>query len=475
MFARNLSISTAVCAALALAGLARADVVSDISMVPHNSKPLMLDDATQPTSAPTATAPVSTPVTALNGAMGKIPGYADTGLSFTGYVEGSWTYSAHPPAGNILVDRVFDTKTESIQFDNLDLLLVRAADPTKAFDIGFTGEVMYGWDAAYIHSNGLTLVSNGHQAAASVGPTAGTTALIHPKAQLDINQAYFVLSFGKIGNGLTITGGKFDTLLGYEVINAVANNNNNIASGTTGGGLYSHSFIFDEEPFTHTGLFATYNVTDPTSPTPLTVTGGFSRGWDESTEDNNGDLDIMGQIKYVVTNKAILQLTGITGNEQPSGFAQDGWRTVIDFVGSYALADQFTVGVNGMFAWQAQDKTPLAGPTGIDGTGIWYGAAAYAKYIQSDYLTFNARLEWFDDQNGGAPTQLSSNPANVSTANQFYEVTLGLSIKPFPHDALFSGLVIRPEGRWDYSDHAAFNGGAQHDQWTGAVEAYFSF
>src|ERR1700749_555719 len=101
MFARKVSIGTAVFAALALAGLVRADVVSDISMVPENNV-VHLDDAAMPASAPVASTPPSATVTPLNALLNKIPGYSDSGFSPTGYVEGSWTYSAPPPAGNIL-------------------------------------------------------------------------------------------------------------------------------------------------------------------------------------------------------------------------------------------------------------------------------------------------------------------------------------------------------------------------------------
>jgi hypothetical protein len=435
MLRKHVLIGAAACAALAFASLTRAD-----------------DATTAPASAPAASAPAAT-VTPLNGAIANIPvlgpAIGNLGISATGYVEGSWTYSAHPPAGNILGDRVFDTKTESPQFDAVDLNLTRAVDSSKPFDIGFTIEQMYGWDGAYIHSNGLTIYGPSHTG-------AGGTAAIHPKAQYDLNQAFFVLSFAKVGNGLTVTGGKWDTLLGYELIDAPLN------------ALYSHSFIFDEEPFTHTGLYATYNLTDPSGPTPFTASGGFARGWDQATRDNNGSIDYLGQLKYTVTGKYSILLNIITGDEDPSG-PFDGWRTVIDSNGSYSFSDQLTLGFNGMYAWQAQTANGGAG----GGTGSWYGVAGYASYKICDQLTLNARGEWFDDQDGAAPTQLSSGITNIP--NQFYEVTVGLAIKPLPSDPILSGLTIRPEGRWDYSDIAAFNGGTQNDQWTGAIEAYFSF
>ena len=454
MLRKNVLIGAAACAALAFAGITRADVNStsatDISNV------VLMDDSgpsTMPSSmpAPAATAPAATP-TALNGLLAKIPGFSNLNISASGYVEGSWTYSARPQPGNIIGDpgdRVFDTKTESLQFDAVDLLLTRTADSTQAFDVGFTFENIYGWDAAYIHSNGLSFVSNGKWA--DVG-----TAAIHPKAQYDLNQANVVLSFGKIGNGLSFEGGKFDTLLGYEVIDAPANQ------------FYSHSYIFDEEPFTHTGLLGIYNITDPAGPTPAVFTLGFTRGWDQATEDSNGDLDVTGQLKYTVTNKYAIVLSAISGDEAPSG-PQDGWRTVIDINGTYNISDEFTLGFNGMYGFAAQ--TSNGGFSG--GTGQWYGAAIYGKYVCCDYLTLNARGEWFDDQDGAAPAQLSQGLTNVP--NSFYEVTLGLTFKPLPDNPYLSGLTIRPEGRWDYSDHAAFNAGTQNDQWTAAVDAFFSF
>jgi hypothetical protein len=437
MLRKHVLIGTAALAALAFAGLTRAD-----------------DATTAPASAPAATAPAAT-VTPLNGLLGGIPHYGDTGLSVTGYVEGSWTYDAHTVGGNILTDRSFDTKAQSLQFDAVDLNVTRATDGTKAFDVGFTLEQMYGWDSAYIHSNGLTIVTPSKTA--SDVPGAGSTATIHPKAQYDLTQANFVLSFGKVGNGLSIEGGKFDTLVGYEVIDAPSNP------------FFSHSYIFAEEPYTQTGLVGTYNLTDPSGPTPFTVTAGFTRGWDQATKDSNGSLDYTGQLKYTVTGKYSVLLNIITGDETASGPA-DGWRTVIDANGTYNVSDQLTLGFNGMYAWQAQAKYGGVGA----GTGSWYGAAVYAGYKVCDQATINARAEWFDDQDGSAPTQLAIGP-NAFTANQFYEVTLGVTVHPLPADKYLSGLAIRPEGRFDYADHSAFNEGTQHQQWTAAIEAYYSF
>jgi hypothetical protein len=207
MLRKHVLIGAAACAALAFAGLTRAGVAAQTSDSTSPNNVVLMDDATTaPASAPAATAAAAT-VTPLNGILNKVPGYSDSGISATGYVEGSWTYTAHTVAGNLLADRVFDTQAESLQFDAVDLAVVRAVDGTKPFDIGFTIEQLYGWDSAYIHSNGLTI-----QSPSKIGFAA------HPKTQYDLNQANFVLSFGKIGNGLSIEGGKFDTLLGQSAL-----------------------------------------------------------------------------------------------------------------------------------------------------------------------------------------------------------------------------------------------------------------
>jgi hypothetical protein len=473
MFRKHLLIGAAAAAALACAGWARADVsVSDVTVSPSNHI-VLLDDATT-TTAPTAaaaTAPSGPPPLPLNAiVLAGIPHYSDLGLTTTGYVEGSWTYSAHPPAGNILSDRSFDTKTESLQFDAVDLSISRSVDYTKkTLDIGFAVEGMYGWDSAYIHSNGLALVSSGKQADASI-PGAGGTATIHPKAQVDLVQANFTVMI-PVGHGIGIEGGKFDTLVGYEVIDAPSNP------------FFSHSYIFDEEPFTHTGLLAMYNLYDPSDATQsLVVTAGFSRGWDEATEDSNGNLDIMGQVKWTVTNKWSVVLSGITGNETASG-PTDGWRTIIDLNGTYTVSDQITLGYNALYGWQAQDagfNPGVAGPVADTGTGEWYGVAAYAQWKPNDYFAFNARAEWFDDQDGAAPTFLASGAPGSNNSNYYYEVTLGVTYKPFADDKYLNGFAIRPEVRWDYADHSAFNNNAaglptQNDQWTFGAEAYFAF
>jgi hypothetical protein len=457
---QGLAIVAAACAALAGGQLVRAaDAVASRS-------PLLLDDTTAPAATAPATAPAATttttPLMGMLDAVGLGKPLEDAGISINGFVEGSWTIDTSNPPGGILTDRAFDTRSNSIQFDQVDLTASRSVDYTKPLDVGFTFENIYGDDTPYFHANGLTMVSYGKAAEAFVVPGAGSTATIHPKAQYDLTQANFTISSSAVAKGIAFEGGKFTTLLGAELIDPYTSSSTNA--------FFSHSLIFTQEPFTHTGALGIINLSDA-----FTFQGGITRGWDQATEDNNGDIDFIGQLKWVVNPKATLYLNGITGDEQadtaPGTPGLDGYRTVFDIVGSYQASDQLALSFNGMYAFEPQ--TGDLGDGG--GTGQWYGFAGYASYKVADPLTLNVRGEWFDDQDGAAPTQYSP----VRQSNQYYELTVGATIHPLPNDAVFNNLFFRPEVRFDYANHAAFDavGGlpTNHYFCTAAIDGVFAF
>jgi hypothetical protein len=439
MFRRKGLALVVACAAVACGGLVRAAETTTASSNTTAAtgasafslnQPVMMDDAGAP---PSTSRPLMYGLEKLG--VGKT--LEDANINIYGYVEGAYTYSTSNPPDlpggptNFLNGRAFDVQSGSPSFSQLDLTVERTVDTTKGkFDIGFRVEQIYGEDAAFIHSNGLTTYSP-----AKIGLAR------HPKVQYDLNQAYLDFAV-PVGNGLDIRVGKWNTLLGYEVISP------------NGNALYSHSFLFTQLPFTHTGVLAMYNLTKE-----ITVTGGFTRGWDQALKDVNGSLDVIGQIKYA-KDKLTLYLNGISGPEQPSG-TTSGWRTVLDFIGTYNYSDNLTLAANVDYGWEPQ----------IDagGTGQWYGAAVYAGYKLSDMFTINGRGEWFDDQDGSAPGTFTGAP------NTYYEATLGVAITPFPLNNIGKNFVIRPEVRYDYADHATWDLGTDRDRFTAAVDAYFQF
>jgi hypothetical protein len=461
MFGRKGLAAVALSAIFACGGIVRAaDTASStsVSLNPSN-QPVLLQDTgssvapTAPgTPTPAAAPAVPTPPTPLMAGLEKIgvgKTLEDWNISIKGYVEGSWSFSAnHPDAGNgggaqsggLIAGRVFDVEQESLILDQVDLNVTKSVDASKGkFDVGFTIDQVWGADAALFHSNGATIYA----------PTKIGLAR-DPKDQYDPEQVFVTLAV-PVGNGLTITAGKFDTLLGNEVIQP------------TGNLFFSHSFLFGQVAFTQTGVLGQYNITDS-----LGVTGGFTRGWDQALDDNNGSLDLLGQVTYKTGNWNFL-LTISSGDQEATGTGVDAWRTVLDPIATYQFSDNLKLTCEGMYGWEPQ----------IDFGGVaqWYGACVYASYKLTDMFTLNGRGEWLDAPDGYLP---STGPTGAP--NQLYEVTFGVAITPFPNgigDAvsgnISSGLVIRPEVRVDYSDHGVFVGDNTHDQLTAAIEAYYAF
>jgi hypothetical protein len=362
----------------------------------------------------------------------------DIGLDISGHVEAGYTYSFQQPPGDVLTGRVFDVQHDELLLNQAAIVLQRTLAPTDdavlgykdKFNVGFKVDVMYGYDARFIHSNGLLDHYNDDTSR---------------NEEWDITQAY--LEFGvPVGNGLLVTAGKFVTPIGFETINPTTNP------------LYSHSFLFGFAiPFTHTGITAKYHFDEN-----FYVMGGVHRGWEQSLEDNNDDaVSLLASVGYLYepgilgSQPVNLTLSATAGPEQTD--FQGNWRTLIDLIASTKLADQLTVALNADYA--IEDDAAIGG-----GQGQWYGVAAYAKYDVSDMFAINARGEWFNDKDGAR-----------GLGTNVYEATLGLAIKPFHDNELGSNLVFRPEIRYDYAQEAIFDGGSQHDQFTVGADVIFAF
>jgi hypothetical protein len=360
----------------------------------------------------------------------------DIGLDISGHVEVGYTYSFNDPGDDVLIGRAFDVQHDELLLNQADIAIQRTLEPTDdavlgyktKWNFGFKAEVMYGYDARGIHSNGLFdhYLDDKNR-----------------NEEWDVTQAYFTIG-APVGGGLLITAGKFVTPLGLEVINPTQNP------------LYSHSYLFTAAiPFTHTGVMAKYNFDEN-----FFVYGGVHRGWEQSLEDNNDDaVSLLGGFGYTWTPShgapINFAVNATSGPEQAN--VQGNWRTVVDLIASTKVGDQLTLSANADYGIE-DDAAP-------DGSQAqWYGVAVYAGYEISKMFTMNMRGEWFNDKDGAR-----------GLGTNVYEATLGVSIKPFPDNALGSNLVIRPEVRYDYAEEALFDSGTDHQQFTVGVDAIFAF
>tara|TARA_R110002051_G_scaffold100879_3_gene171340 strand:- start:29634 stop:30665 length:1032 start_codon:yes stop_codon:yes gene_type:complete len=169
-----------------------------------------------------------------------------------------------------------------------------------------------------------------------------------------VNQLY---AYWNVSEKTTLTLGRFNTYLGYEVISPAANFN------------YSTSYLFSSGPFSHVGLKADFALSDDFS-LMLAV-------MNVTDENFNGTSN--GAIPGAYSLGAQLGYSGQFLNFYYDGNAKLGFE--VDYTGGFDLSDSFFLGINAAYA----DN---------DGEGF-SGAALYPQLATTDNFTIGLRGEYF--------------------------------------------------------------------------------
>jgi len=290
-----------------------------------------------------------------------------SGISVSGYIDAGYTYAKN---GAGFTDRVFDGQQNSFALNQFGLTV--AKQPKEGF--GGLVNLTVGRDAQFIHSFPETNTAV---------PPANSTSMF------DVTQAYLQYA----GGPLTVIAGKFTTLHGTEVIASTGNTN------------ISRSILFGSVPFTHTGVRATWALSDT-----VNLIAGVNNGWDQLTDANKGKTLELGATLNPIKPLNIA-VSGYSGKEvvTPGGAAApDGTRTSINAVASYTIIDPLSVGLEALDV--SQDNT-----VGGKAKGKYTGFAGYVTYMFTPKIRGVVRAESFDDKDG----------LRFGTAGQKYkEVTL---------------------------------------------------
>ncbi len=166
-----------------------------------------------------------------------------------------------------------------------------------------------------------------------------------------VNQAYV---YWNVSETTTLTFGRWNTFLGYEVIAPAGNFN------------YSCSYLFSSGPFSHMGLKADFALSDDVS-LMLAVTNP----WDTNDISMTGEYGLGAQLGFY---GQFLNLYYDSGNNGGLGFE-------IDYTGGFDVSDSFFLGINAAY----NDN---------DGSGF-YGAALYPQIATSDDFSIGLRGEYF--------------------------------------------------------------------------------
>jgi hypothetical protein len=326
-----------------------------------------------PAGAMAADSPVSTLAQIL----------ANSGITESGYVAASYYDSS-----GYNTYHQFDTSHDTFQLDQAGLTL--AYQPKSGF--GAVVDVIAGEDAKIVN--------------------AAEEAVSSSSDAFDILQGYVQYAAGP----LTVQAGKFTTLAGAEVIAPTGNTN------------FSRSLLFFAEPMTHTGLRATYTVTDTVS-----VIVGVNNGWNYTKIDYGSKTGELG-LAYN-PNKYFSLTAQMYAGKDPVYGAE---RTFLDTVATFNATSALTFVVS--YDWGKQETSTATADT-LTG-GDWEGLAGYVNYQLNSRWRVSLRGEYLDDKDGTTV---------VTGARQdLKEATLTFGYDPI------ASFELRLEGRYDTSSEPTF-------------------
>lgn len=233
-------------------------------------------------------------------------------------------------------------------------------------------------------------------------------------------------------NGTKLIAGRFVTHIGYELIQQVDTP------------FVSKSYLFQYNPFTHTGVWGTTQLTDDWS-----VGNGLATGIDTFFDAPTNKLTYLGQLKWAPKDGDTTAALNVVLTD-PTYLSNANFTlfNCFNFLLTHKLSDKLNYVLDTTYSYTEN------APVGGSGYADWYGAANYLIYNFADNWSTTLRAEVFNDSTG----------FRTGYEGLYTEATLGVGWKPCP------GLLIRPSVRYDYNGYSRpFEG--DHHLWTGTLEA----
>lgn len=325
------------------------------------------------------------------------PQYDIYGITVTSYIAGSYNYlSTSDLFTSGVPNRLFDRNENGF---TLQQAAIKFAKQPKE-GLGGLLNIVAGSDPNVLASYGMNPINSDSQ-----------------NFGLGIWDAYLQYAI----NSLTVIGGRFESLPGYEYLSPLPNPN------------FSSSIIgYFMQPGILTGMRATYAVNDK-----LSVIGGVNNGWD-NVRDTSRRKTI--ELSTAFTDpKYSIYATLYTGQERATPFTSTGpigTRSLIDLVAQLNATENLTLVVN--YDYLVQSKAAL--PDDIFGGALEQGIAGYVNYKFNSKWRISCRGEIFNDKDGFA----------TGVRQTLKELTLTVGYTPLKH------LELRAEARHDFSNVDSF-------------------
>ncbi len=319
----------------------------------------------------------------------------DNGWRIYGWTQGSFTTGS---VRRSTLPVPFIDRAEQLSLNQNWLHVEKAVDTSKKeFQIGgATDLILPGTDGRFTISRGLLNDQLGRD---------------YP---IDLFQAYLDFFAPNVGpQGTIFRVGKFATHCEYETVQAI----------TTP--FVSRSYLFQYNPFTHTGVNAITQLTDDVS-----VSNGIVLGNDNFI-DPAARLTYLGQIKWAPKDgKSSILLNVSATNPRFDPVENFAFYNVYNLQFTHKVTDKLQYVLDTSFSHM--DNVVVNGRAT---SANWYGFVNYLFYDLTDKVQTKARLEFFEDSKG----------IRTGTAGLYTALTLGATWKPT------TWLWILPEVRYDHN------------------------
>jgi Putative beta-barrel porin-2, OmpL-like. bbp2 len=356
--------------------------------------------------------------------------FKDNGWKLGGNLAQSYAANANGRGNGYNGPVTWTDQANQYQLNQAWFYAEKATDTSKKdWDWGARADLLYGTNARLTTESGLEtrrIDSNG-----------GTYGLALP-------QFYAEVAYKK----LKIKAGHFISPIGYFTVDTTQNFFNTIP--------YTYQW---GEPFTHTGIMATYQFTDN-----FVASSGVTRGWD-NFGNANPNLGYLGTWAYTLPDKSNIAQV-IVWSHEPNAVNAFTERYYQSLVYTKPIDDNWT------YVGQSDFGTQVAATT-TGQRANWYGVNQYIYRKFSDKWTWGFNFEWWRDEEGyrvagflpgNAPSGITGNMAGVpGGANglaggyngNFFQTTMGPRWYPTGKPNLF----LRPNLRYDwYSGGSAIPG-----------------
>jgi hypothetical protein len=331
----------------------------------------------------------------------------ERGVTISGWVQGNYTLSTNRRS-NLPI--TFNDRADFWQMNQAFLRIDKPVDTSKSErQFGYRLEGIFGTDPRFTISRGL--FSDDLKAPNPDGSLSNYYLF-------DMIQMYGDVFLPNLGpKGSTVRVGKFATHCGYELMQGAETP------------FLSRSYLFQYNPFTHTGVNVITQLNDN-----WTVSNGLVLGSDNFV-GTTARPTYIGQLKWA-PKEGKTQVLFNTVITDPRFDDEDAfpYYNVYDLDIIHNFNDKLTGVIEGTFSHI--DGAPL--PGGFTGSATWYGAAGYLIYKHCDKVTSNFRVELFEDTKG----------FRTGFKGLYTEVTYGLALEPV------RGLIFRPTVRYDYNNNS---------------------